>query len=415
MKTTSIVKYQGLENPFANKEIEDADLSKPSEEKKLEIAKKTAEALGIRVSSKTEAAYVTSTVFKAQESDKYVKLKPNDPMGSKDSNMLVKVTTQASDPLQPPRFKHKRIPVGIPSPPPAVMHSPARKLTLKDQQDMKIPPCISNWKNAKGHIIPLHMRLMADGRNIQDISVSSRFSAIAEAMYTAEKEARKEIEERNKVRTNIELVGTMREEENLRNAAAKAREEKLKIMASNISSVAYTDRIRGRDEVGVHGKRRHDEEGLEAAQRERDAIRQQKRYEIRRDQRMETAQKKKAKVTKDGEREITEKIALGVAQPTSKETMYDQRLFNQSAGVSSGFGDEDDYNLYDKPLFTDRTEASLHKIKKIDNEDSGNDRLKKLISKRTSFEGADKTGGGNSAVEFEKKDVPLFGGNEDNK
>ena len=174
---------------------------------------------------------------------------------------------------------------------------------------MKLPPCISDRKNAKGHIIQLHMRIMPDGRNTQDISVSSRFSAIAEAMYTAEKEARKEIEERNKVRTNIELVGTMREEENLRNAAAKAREEKLKIMASNISSVAYTDRIRGRDDVGVHGKRRHDEEGLEAAQRERDAIRQQKRYEIRRDQRMETAQKKKAKVSTDGEREITEKNA----------------------------------------------------------------------------------------------------------
>lgn len=41
--------------------------------------------------------------------------------------------------------------------------------------------------------------------------------------------------------------------------------------------------------------------------------------------------------------------------------MYDQRLFNQTSGLEAGFGDEDDYNLYDKPLFTDRSAASIYK------------------------------------------------------
>ena len=41
--------------------------------------------------------------------------------------------------------------------------------------------------------------------------------------------------------------------------------------------------------------------------------------------------------------------------------MYDQRLFNQTAGLGTGFGDEEDYNLYDKPLFADRTAASIYK------------------------------------------------------
>ena len=41
--------------------------------------------------------------------------------------------------------------------------------------------------------------------------------------------------------------------------------------------------------------------------------------------------------------------------------MYDQRLFNQTSGLGAGFGDEDDYNLYDKPLFADRTAASIYK------------------------------------------------------
>ena len=41
-------------------------------------------------------------------------------------------------------------------------------------------------------------------------------------------------------------------------------------------------------------------------------------------------------------RDISEKIALGLAKPTlSKESMYDARLFNQSEGIGSGFRDED--------------------------------------------------------------------------
>jgi len=47
--------------------------------------------------------------------------------------------------------------------------------------------------------------------------------------------------------------------------------------------------------------------------------------------------------------------------------MYDQRLFNQTAGLGSGFGNEEDYNLYDKPLFADRTNASIYKnVKNLD-------------------------------------------------
>ena len=47
------------------------------------------------------------------------------------------------------------------------MHSPPRNITAKDQQDWKIPPCISNWKNPKGYTIPLDKRLAADGRGLQ--------------------------------------------------------------------------------------------------------------------------------------------------------------------------------------------------------------------------------------------------------
>lgn len=68
------------------------------------------------------------------------------------------------------RFKiNQKIPRGPPSPPAPVLHSPTRKVTVKEQQEWKIPPCISNWKNAKGYTIPLDKRLAADGRGLQQV------------------------------------------------------------------------------------------------------------------------------------------------------------------------------------------------------------------------------------------------------
>lgn len=40
--------------------------------------------------------------------------------------------------------------------------------------------------------------------------------------------------------------------------------------------------------------------------------------------------------------------------------MYDQRLFNQTSGMSSGFTSSDAYNLYDKPLFN-ATAVNIYK------------------------------------------------------
>lgn len=45
-----------------------------------------------------------------------------------------------------------QVPKGPGSPPVPVMHSPPRAVSVKDQQDWKIPPCISNWKNPKARL-----------------------------------------------------------------------------------------------------------------------------------------------------------------------------------------------------------------------------------------------------------------------
>lgn len=57
-----------------------------------------------------------------------------------------------------------------------------------------------------------------------------------------------------------------------------------------------------------------------------------------------------------------------MAQPTkSNDVMFDQRLFNQNAGVTAGFGSDDDNDLFDKPLFNDRSEVNnIYAIHNID-------------------------------------------------
>ena len=50
-------------------------------------------------------------------------------------------------------------------------------------------------------------------------------------------------------------------------------------------------------------------------------------------------------------------MALGqsnVAAGAAGEHAYDQRLFDQEAGIGSGFHGDDAYDVYDKPLFNDK-------------------------------------------------------------
>ena len=145
----------------------------------------------------------------------------------------------------------------------------------------------------------------------------------------------------------------------------------------------------------------------EEAKKERDAIRRQRKREIVREDRMERAGIKKSKLERDQDRDISEKIALGQAQPMSRETMFDQRLFNQTAGLGAGFGHEDDYNLFDKPLFHDRTAASIYKgVKGVDNEikeEAEQENVRKAL--KSGFEGSDvkHISSRSKPVEFEKK------------
>lgn len=104
------------------------------------------------------------------------------------------------DPTEPPRFKiNKKIPGGPPSSPVPVMHSPSWKMAVKEQQECKFPPCISNWKNAKGYTIPLDKRLAAGGRGLQTVHINENVAKLAEALYIADQKVCEAVEMRAQV------------------------------------------------------------------------------------------------------------------------------------------------------------------------------------------------------------------------
>ncbi|EEF31786.1 nuclear protein skip, putative [Ricinus communis] len=175
------------------------------------------------------------------------------------------------------------------------------------------------------------------------------------------------------------------------------------------------DHDRGRDR-GKDAPKETREEREERLQREK--IREERRRERERERRLEAkdaAMGKKSKITRDRDRDISEKVALGMASTGAArggEVMYDQRLFNQEKGMDSGFATDDQYNVYDKGLFTAQpTLSTLYRPKKdVDSDMYGgaDEQLDKIMKTDRfkpdkAFAGtSEKAGPRDRPVEFEK-------------
>ena len=145
-------------------------MERPSEEDVAATAEKTKAALEKITNGKIKAAQ-PKHVPDSQGKTAFIRYTPGQQGGANGlKQRIIKMSEVVEDPLEPPRFKHKKVPRGPPSPPPPVLHSPPRKATAQEQKEWMIPPCISNWKNNKGYTIPLDKRLAADGRGLQDVS-----------------------------------------------------------------------------------------------------------------------------------------------------------------------------------------------------------------------------------------------------
>ncbi|CCE28488.1 mRNA splicing protein [Claviceps purpurea] len=341
------------------------DLSRPDKETVAAATEKTKNALAVLVSGAVAAQRPKNINVGQRNDPTFVRYTPASQMGdnSKKQDRIMKIVERQRDPLEPPKFKHKKIPRGPPSPPPPVMHSPPRKLTAEDQEMWKIPPPVSNWKNPKGFTVPLDKRLAADGRGLQDITINDKHAQFAEAVKMAERHAREEVQQRALMQQRLAEKEKAQKDENLRSLAQKAREERAAAAGRGRGRRRSLDSRDSRDSRSRSYSRsrsrsysdsrsaasRSDDEDAEIREREK-ARREKLRDEERklRQNRM-GAERRMQVLAREQGRDISEKIALGLAKPTqSKETMYDSRLFNQSSGFDSGFNED---NHYDKPLF----------------------------------------------------------------
>ncbi|GAB5367336.1 hypothetical protein AAMO2058_001221600 [Amorphochlora amoebiformis] len=387
------------------------DLAKPEEEEIQKLAEKTAAAMGKIVNKKMMAARPTHIEKEDKKEPIFIRYTPSQAKADAQHNSgarqrIIKLQEMPKDPLEPPKFRVKKLPPRPPSPPVPVMHSPPRKITVEDQQNWKIPPCISNWKNIKGYTIPLDKRMATDGRGLKEVQINDNFATLSESLYIAERNARQDIEVRAQMMKNLMQSKKAQKEEEYRKIAMQARQEGM-----------------------ARAEDAEDEDDIEARE-SRDKLRRERRREIKRDLRIEAARmgnetraKKggtKSGFGRDDDRDISEKIALGQDVGVSRESMFDQRLFNQDAGLANGFGAEDSYNVYSKPLMKGSSATQLYRPPKDLQEEVNADRnMKSILETGTSrfkpdrgFKGADAQVSSSvraKPVEFEKDKADPYG------
>lgn len=323
-------------------------LLRPSLIEKVEIHEETEKVITAIVDEKTYVSQkATANQIKTGADSRFVKYTP------KDSQMtrIVKVQEIQEDPFCPPQYKNKRIPHGPKGVPDVLLRAPPKKLTQEDQMNWKIPPCISNSKNSRGFVLPLEMRISADGRNSYDPKINERFMQFSTALYEAEKSARKELEEKNKIKQTLAYEELKKKEEELRQEIEETKRKKDSIfgmsdMPSKIESELQSAKD-GEDSV---------------AENQRELLRYMIKKNVEREARLERVGSNKLKEIRDKERDIAEKVALGQKADIrgGLGLEVDERVIGLGAGLDTGFKGDEAYDLYDKPLFHDAIKTNVY-------------------------------------------------------
>lgn len=366
-------------------DVGEISLDRPSEEEVAAATEKTKLALEKLVMGAVAAQKPKNVKGITRAEPTYVRYTPANQMGdtTRKNDRIMKIVERHQDPMEPPKFKHKKIPRGPPSPPPPVMHSPPRKLTAEDQEAWKIPPPVSNWKNPKGYTVPLDKRLAADGRGLQDVTINDKFAQFAEALFTADREAREEVKQRALMQQKLAEKEKAQKEEHLRMLAQKAREER---------SGAGRRQSRARSYSGSRSRSAstssRTSSGDNEAAREREQMRQERQHENQNKLRQSRmgGERRIQMMAREQNRDISEKVALGLAKPTqSSESMWDSRLFNQTSGFDTGFNED---QAYDKPLFAAQDAINSIYRPRANVEDEAGDAEGELdnVAKRNRFE-----------------------------
>lgn len=369
------------------------EIALPSQEDEEATAARTQRALAALLSSKVAldkptGSAITAAVDSAtaHERTQFIRYTPNPSApgyNPQAAQRIIRMVPKQIDPMQPPKHMHRKAPRGPAEDPVPVLHAPPEKLSKEEREAWNVPACISNWKNTRGYTIPLDKRLAADGRGLRDdATINSNFAVLSESLYVAERQAREEVRTRAAVQKRLVMDRRERREEELRELANKARMERGGA-APAVATTAATAPAVGPDTSsgGVPGVDDAPQEALgsyvpldddgstrnvadagdEGARAQRDRLRAERRREREKEYRLEKAgmtaedEKTEAELGKkrrlEEDRDVSEKIALGTHTATGAGGGVDSRLYSQNAGLSSGFGADDEYGVYTRPMF----------------------------------------------------------------
>lgn len=262
---------------------------------------------------------------------------------------VVQVREAQEDPFAPPQFKVKRIPHGPKGTPDVLMRAPPKKVTQEDQANWKIPPCISNSRNSRGFVLPLEMRISADGRGSYDPRINERFVEFAGALYDAEKNARRELEDKARVKQTLAYEEMRKKEEELRAEIEDTKRKREN--ALGLSEIASSIAKEEPDRV----------DGDSVAESQRELLRYMVKKNAEREARLDRIGTNKQREVRDKERDIAERVALGQGGGAKRDALeVDERVLGLGAGVDAGHKGDDVYDLYDKPLFAEQIETNVY-------------------------------------------------------
>ena len=364
-------------------------LKKPTQEETLQNIYNTKKALEKLTNHriKTYQSFKTNNLSNESNKNNQLKYKYIDYKldSNKSKSHLIKLVALPVDPLSNLKYRHHKIPLSfndeknfVP-----VLQEPAQKLSYEEQKKWKIPPCVNMSNNPKGLVIPLDIRLANDGRNLREYQANQNFAKFADILALTEKNVRKEIEERNKISQSIQIAAAMKKEQELREAAKQARQERKSLNNNTNSDFFYSldnDEISKSKKISdndsyLKNKRKRSEinEDEENEKRERNELRAIRKKEIEYERRIEIQKK----YEKEG-RDINDKVLLGQNNIINNNNVIDSRLYEQQGGIENVFEYNDDCEVYDKPLFNGKNKLS--NIYKTFNS-SGGANSKKLMSK----------------------------------
>ena len=428
---------------------DEKDVALPTPEQEQSDTAKTAAALQALLANKTaldkpkgQALQAAQNARSTEEQTQFIKYTANpDAPGFNPAaaQRVIQMVPAQVDPMMPPKHKHLKAPAGPAEDPVPVLHAPPTKLSKEEKDAWNIPACISNWKNMRGYTIPLDKRLAADGRGLREHSINPTFATLSESLYVAEQQARQEVRMRATVQKKLALQEKEKREEELRALAQQARLERGGATAA--AAAAATSTLQQQQAVSDHDdddddddessfdesitrppeedNRKQEETEDQVAARQREKLRLERKREREKEMRMERNVELKKKKRMEEERDVSEKIALGVHTGTGGGLGgdVDARLYSQTGGMDSGFGREDEYNAYSKPLFERQaaaSSASIYRPTRGETEYNADEQYDKLVKGSTTkfqpdkgFAGAEggmdvQAGARTAPVQFEK-------------